>query len=347
MSIESPMNDSDIGFTRFIGGGLEAAVVAMLEQTQDCVKLIDRDGTLAFMNANGRKAMAMDGTAPVSGIAWPMLWPGESRPQIEAALAAALRGERSRFKAFCPTVRGEPRWWDVSVSPIRGADGAVGHVLATSRDITPFIDALDDERDKRLEAERNSEIQTLVADETRHRLKNVLAIVGSISNVLVRRSGTLAEYRQRFARHLQSLANAQDLLGARGGARGDLGSFVADALGAGGNDPRVVLGAMPDDPISDQSAQVMALVLGELHTNAVKHGALGTAGGRVTLDAACAGGTARFTWAEDHGHPVAPVEIAGGAGSELMRGMLATDDGAPVFDWGPRGLTVRFAVPLV
>ena len=50
-------------------------------------------------------------------------------------LRAALAGRAVSFQAFNPTVKGAPRWWDTTVSPIV-VEGKVVRVLATSRDVT-------------------------------------------------------------------------------------------------------------------------------------------------------------------------------------------------------------------
>ena len=65
------------------------------------------------MNRNGRCAMGIDDFALVAGKNWWDLWPEEAQPLIRDAVAKAQDGEHSRFEAFCPTAKGDPRWWDV------------------------------------------------------------------------------------------------------------------------------------------------------------------------------------------------------------------------------------------
>ena len=54
----------------------------------------------------------------------------------EARGGAAKAGGTGRFKGPANTVKGNPRHWDVQVSPIIGADGKPSHLLSISRDIT-------------------------------------------------------------------------------------------------------------------------------------------------------------------------------------------------------------------
>jgi PAS domain S-box-containing protein len=53
-----------------------------------------------------------------------------------AAIHKARQGQLGTFEGFCPTVDGTPKWWDVAISPVIGADGKPDLLLAVSRDIT-------------------------------------------------------------------------------------------------------------------------------------------------------------------------------------------------------------------
>jgi len=45
-------------------------------------------------------------------------------------------GETARFEAYHPISADDPKWRDVTVAPILGADGKVERMIAVSRDIT-------------------------------------------------------------------------------------------------------------------------------------------------------------------------------------------------------------------
>jgi PAS domain S-box-containing protein len=59
---------------------------------------------------------------------------------VKHAVEAARAGRATSFRGFCPTAKGVGKWWDTSVVPIRGADGQIDWILATSRDITAEIE---------------------------------------------------------------------------------------------------------------------------------------------------------------------------------------------------------------
>lgn len=110
---------------------------SLMDGTADCVKVLDPEGRLLHMNAPGLCAMQIDDFAPLCGLAWEVVWPAEARGDIERSVARAARGEVSSFHAYCPTAKGTPKWWEVTVSPVRDADGGqVVRLLAVSRDIT-------------------------------------------------------------------------------------------------------------------------------------------------------------------------------------------------------------------
>jgi PAS domain S-box-containing protein len=114
----------------------EAFNRSVFEASPDCVKIIGLDGSLEQMNGNGQKCMEIDDFGAICGSNWQDLWPNESRPDIEAALARAKAGEIGHFSGFCPTAKGTAKWWDVIVTAVPAADGTPVHLVASSRDIT-------------------------------------------------------------------------------------------------------------------------------------------------------------------------------------------------------------------
>jgi two-component sensor histidine kinase len=89
---------------------------------------------------------------------------------------------------------------------------------------------------------------------------------------------------------------------------------------------------------------MFALIVHELATNAAKHGALASPGGRVaiTWNVGDVGGepALQFSWIERGGVPIEPPTREG-FGTELI-GML----GAPSLSFGPEGFEYALAVPL-
>jgi PAS domain S-box-containing protein len=108
----------------------------LLKSSADCIKVVGLDGRLEFMSAGGMVAMEVDDFAKLKGIHWLDLWKGLHEGEARQALTAAQNGRIGRFQGFAKTMAGNPRWWDVQVSPLVGQDGKPERLLAISRDVT-------------------------------------------------------------------------------------------------------------------------------------------------------------------------------------------------------------------
>ena len=109
----------------------------LMDATSDCIKVLDLSGRVLHMNTPGLCAMAIEDLACVRGQQWQAIWPANAREDIDQALSKAVGGAVSSFQAYCPTAKGVPKWWEVTVSPVKDADSSqVVRLLAVSRDIT-------------------------------------------------------------------------------------------------------------------------------------------------------------------------------------------------------------------
>jgi PAS domain S-box-containing protein len=108
----------------------------LFESSPDCLKLLCNEGRVLAMNKNGICSMEIDDFSHFSGALWRSFWPAESQGMVDAAMATANRGGTGQFKAFCPTAKGAPRWWEVVVTAVRAEDGRIQNLLAVSRDVT-------------------------------------------------------------------------------------------------------------------------------------------------------------------------------------------------------------------
>ena len=113
-----------------------AFTLAHLRASPDCVKLLNAQGRITFMSENGMCAMQIDSPAEITGKTWWELWPAEARDSLRAAVDRAFAGQIATHRGSCPTAKGEPREWDVRVSPLVNGDGSITQVLAVSRDVT-------------------------------------------------------------------------------------------------------------------------------------------------------------------------------------------------------------------
>ena len=109
---------------------------SLIESSMDCIKVIDLDGNLLSMNAAGQRLLEIRDITRYLHRSWIELWNPADHSRIRDEINAARQGGTGHFQAFCPSEAGNPRWWDVLISPICHAGSTPDQLLAVSRDIT-------------------------------------------------------------------------------------------------------------------------------------------------------------------------------------------------------------------
>ena len=127
----------------------------ILASSSDCIKVMDREGVIQFVNDGGLVALDADDPEAVLGRPITALWTSADRSGLEGAIAEALGGRVGRFRGHARTLKDRSRWWDMVVTPILGGDGRPERLLAVSRDITAEI--LAEREQLALMAERDAE----------------------------------------------------------------------------------------------------------------------------------------------------------------------------------------------
>ncbi|MEO5573306.1 MAG: EAL domain-containing protein [Gammaproteobacteria bacterium] len=113
----------------------EAFSRSIIKNSPDCIKVLDLEGNLLSMQS-GQALLGIEDIHPFLNTSWIDFWEGEHRQAAQSAVSSALTGVTARFVGFFRTLRGEAKWWDVSVSPIFDTDGKPDRLLAVSRDVT-------------------------------------------------------------------------------------------------------------------------------------------------------------------------------------------------------------------
>ncbi len=105
--------------------------------SRDCIKVLDLEGRLLFMNEGGLQALEICDFDPFVNCSYIEFWEGADREAARAALQLARDGGTGRFVGCFETrISRQPKWWDVVVSPILDASGKPERLLALSRDVT-------------------------------------------------------------------------------------------------------------------------------------------------------------------------------------------------------------------
>lgn len=108
---------------------------SVIESSPDCIKVLDLEGNLLSMEV-GQELLCIDDIGPFLNKPWTELWEGIDRQSAKSAVDAAAAGGNGNFVGFFRNMRGEPKWWNVAVSPILGVEGNPASLLAVSRDVT-------------------------------------------------------------------------------------------------------------------------------------------------------------------------------------------------------------------
>ena len=187
----------------------------------------------------------------------------------------------------------------------------------------------------------------LLAGEMSHRVKNLLAIAAALTRITSRSATTTEEMAKGLIERLTALGRAHDLVrplpGNEGKAAllGDLLSVLLapyDDQGAFAGRIRV---AVPRMGVGEGTATTLALVVHELATNSVKHGALSADAGTLDISSISDDRDVVLTWAESGGPPVRVVHEMRGFGSKMISLSISQQfDGALAYDWQPNGLVV-------
>ncbi len=191
----------------------------LFESSADCIKILDLDAKISGLNSGGVRALELDDVNALDGKDWIAFWPDDVKPSVAASVAASLRGEPAQFCGYCPTFKGNARWWDVVITPIRDAEGSVAQLMVVSRDVTELYMARAALQDAN---RRKDEFLALLS----HELRNPLSAAGMAATVLRTQQLTparvveIAKVIERQVAHMSRMA--EDLLDVSRVTRGEV-----------------------------------------------------------------------------------------------------------------------------
>ena len=189
--------------------------------------------------------------------------------------------------------------------------------------------------------------QDLMIAELNHRVKNILALIRSLSRQAKQSSASLESYALALEQRIAALAAAHDLavsdsmrgVSLRGILDTELGPYVA-------SDASQVMLSGPTVGLRADVAPMIALVFHEIVSNAAKYGALSTGEGIVQAKWSVDDEHLRFSWRELGGPPVEPPKRHGFGRSLIERAIPYEFDGQVSLDYDPGGLRFAFELPV-
>lgn len=294
---------------------------SILNSSPDCVKIMSADGELEFFNETGLCQMEIDHRDQVYGLPWVHLWPEESKGVVINALRRVSAGESVRFESYCPTAKGEPRWWDVTAAPIFGTGNRVEKIIAVSRDITERHNH-EVQLSSLIEVQNNKLSATdLHLEEIHHRVKNSLHLVNTLlllqANLAV--DDAVKFQLQTAAARVVTIAKVHERLYQSSNAltvdaAGYLQALLAD-IGKAFGERHIELNVDSFDLLPERMAP-LGLIISELITNSLKYGK-----GKITVAVKNANDHALITVSDEgDGFPDSYPKASGsGLGMRLVK----------------------------
>jgi PAS domain S-box-containing protein len=302
---------------------------SIVESSDDAIVSKNLDGIITSWNRGAERVFGYTAEEAV-GQPITIVIPHDRLDEERSILTRIRRGERiDHFETIRQRKHGSLIVVSVTVSPVKNAEGKIVGASKIARDIT--------------EQQRAQEQIATLAREAEHRSKNLLATVQA--TVSLSHSDTPEGLKQAIEGRILALAKVHSLfvetrwIGAELStiARQELSPyFEKDETGIRINGPQVLL--------EPNAAQVVAVTLHELATNAAKYGALSVPNGQISLEWLHeADGRLILRWTETGGPAVKPPKRQG-FGTRIIERMIRQLKGKARFDWHADGLACEITL---
>ncbi|MGZ5983653.1 MAG: sensor histidine kinase [Caulobacteraceae bacterium] len=228
---------------------------------------------------------------------------------------------------------GERVWISINSQPVvHEGEAEPSAVVTTFHDVTG-----------RKAAEEH---QAKMLHELNHRVKNTLAVVQSIAVQTLKTTPEPAAFAQAFNARLMALSQSHEVLTRNDWTAASLLELMAEQLRPYQGEGHRIRLTGPDVRLAPKVATALSLALGELATNAVKHGALAGEQGSVSVSWERTADRLLLIWREQGGSEVrAPMRR--GLGMRLLERALPDElGGSTRITFDPAGLICEMEFPL-
>lgn len=293
---------------------------ALLQQSEERLRLASeaaRLGTFEY-DQNGQQLQWSQNIGEVLHVSVPEQQPfdafvdlvhPEDREAVRSYFRAANFAETTAELEFRINGTRGVAWVLARARAFTTSTGGAARVLGTLLDIT-----------ERKSADSH---QQLLMAELDHRVKNILANVAAIARLSSSNADSVSTFTAALDGRIHAMSSAHDLLRQSSWTGVDLHDLVMAALEPFRSRTENDIAIEGDRVrLTSKFAQSMALVLHELVTNAVKHGALSNRGGAVSVNwsqiSGPSGNKIQFSWKE-RGGPPCSQPIRNGFGLTVIR----------------------------
>ena len=303
-------------------------LASIVESSDDAIVSKNLDGIITSWNTGAARVFGYTAEEAI-GQPITIVIPQDRQGEEREILTRIRRGERiDHFETIRQRKHGSLIVVSLTVSPVKNAEGKIVGASKIARDIT--------------EQKSNQERIATLAREAEHRSKNLLATVQATVNLS--QADTAEGLKNAIGGRIQALANVHSLFAQSRWIGAELSTLATQELSPyrRDNEARVRIDG-PQVLLEPNTAQMVAVILHELATNAVKYGALAAAGGRIEVNWSHPGdGWLTLCWIERGGPPVEPPARQG-FGHRVIERMIGQLKGKSNFDWCPEGLACEIA----
>lgn len=257
-------------------------------------------------------------------------WAGNPEKTIEKHDGKARLSPRGSFSTYLEQVRGTATPWSEQDLYFAGRIW----VLINTIQRRELIETLNRQ-------------QKIMIHELNHRVRNILALVRSVSQQAKQSSyGSLTSYSRSLEARIQALAASHELASSSVVSVVGVSELITrefQPFKSTGGDRFTITGT--GQPLRAEIAPIFSLVIHELVTNAVKYGALSNDAGSVGVILREDNNGLEVIWREVAGPQIVPPKVLG-FGSTLIKQAIPYElDGEASLEFSGDGVTARFFLP--
>lgn len=289
---------------------------------------LDKDGRILTWNTGAERLKGWRADE-IIGREYQILHTPEQRAAGTPGRELKIAAETGRFHEEAPRMRKDGSIFlaEVTLFPILEERGDVSGFVKVTRDVT--------------ERKASEEARALLAREVDHRAKNAMAVAQAL--ISMTRASSVEQFAQTITGRIAALARAHSLLSRSEWRGAPLDQIISDELPASDGEQIQLSG--PHVIIAADAVQPLSLMVHELATNALKHGALSQPSGQVAVRWQLTDTELVIKWQESCG-PEIREPTSFGFGSTLLRQLAERQlKGSLDFHWSAEGLRATFTLP--
>ena len=304
-------------------------LASIVEFSDDAIVSKNLDGIITSWNSGAERVFGYTAEEAV-GQPITIVIPQDRQDEERGILTRIRRGERiDHFETVRQRKHGSLIVVSLTVSPVKNAEGKIVGASKIARDIT--------------EQKRAQEQIATLAREAEHRSKNLLATVQA--TVSLSQSDTPDGLKQAIEGRILALAKVHSLFVQTRWIGAELSTIATQELSPYSEKGKWRL--QIDGPqvlLEPNAAQVVAVTLHELATNAAKYGALSVPKGQINLKWLHeADGRLILHWREIGG-PAVKAPTHQGFGTRVIERTIGQLKGKTRFDWHADGLVCEITL---